>query len=223
MYSLRKDELFIINAYKDFQIGFSILNNVPKFLPLTNTPIDYMHLICLGVVKKIILFWMKGPFSVRLNTRSINKISHMLILFRNTTPNNFVRRPRSIKDVKQWKTIEFRNFLLYTGPIVLRYILKEDIYIYFLTLHAAITILIRPNLCQKELINFAEALIDHFVASFEILYGKQYVSHNVHNLLHICSDIRTYGPLDNFSAFRFENYMHLLKDGYENTKNHCNN
>lgn len=33
----------------------------------------------------------------------------------------------------------------------------------------------------------------------------------MHNLLHICSDVRTYGPLDNFSAFRFENYMTFIK------------
>lgn len=113
--------------------------------------------------------------------------------------------------VNQWKAVEFRNFLLYTGPIVLKYVLKQDIYIHFLTLHTAVTILIRQNLCQTELINFAEALLDHFVKSFEILYGKQYVSHNVHNLLHICSDVRTFGPLDNFSAFRFENYMSFIK------------
>lgn len=159
-----------------------------------------MHLICLGVVKKMIILWMKGPFFVRLNTRSINKISHILIEFRNTTPNNFARKPRSIKEVKYWKAVEFRNFLLYTGPIVLKYILQQDIYIHFLTLHVAITILIRKNL-PKKLINFAEALLNHFVKSFEILYGKQYVSHNVHNLLHICSDVRIYGSLDNFSAF----------------------
>lgn len=47
--------------------------------------------------------------------------------------------------------------------------------------------------------------------SFEILYGKQYMSHNIHNLLHLCSDVKTYGSLDNFSAFRFENYMTSIK------------
>jgi len=146
----------------------------------------------------------------------------MLIEFRNTTPNDFVRQPRSTKDIKHWKAVEFRNFLLYTGPIVLRYVLKRDIYIHFLTLHVAITILIRQNIYQKELINFAKALY-HFVNSFEILYGKQYVSHNIHNLLHICSDVRTYGALDNFSAFRFKNCMSFIKKKYENTKNHYSN
>lgn len=52
LYPLRTDELFTINAYKDFQMGYSILNTIPGFLPISGTPLDYMHLICLGVVKK---------------------------------------------------------------------------------------------------------------------------------------------------------------------------
>lgn len=94
---------------------------------------------------------------------------------------------------------------------MLRYILKREIYIYFLTLHVDVIILIRQNSCQEELINFAEALSDYFVKSFEILYDKQYVSYNVHNLFHICSDVRTYGSLDDISVFRFENYMSFIK------------
>lgn len=83
--SLRTDELFAVNVYKNFQISFSILNNVPEFLPISNTPLDYMHLICLGVVKKLLLLWIKGPLSIRLSRRLINRISHLLILFRCTT------------------------------------------------------------------------------------------------------------------------------------------
>lgn len=52
LHPLRTDELFTMNAYKNFQISYSILNNIPGFLPISNTPLDYMHLVCLGVVKK---------------------------------------------------------------------------------------------------------------------------------------------------------------------------
>lgn len=93
----------------------------------------------------------------------------------------------------------------------MQYILKQDMYYHFLTLHVAVTILTRSNFCQEEFINYAENLLHHFVISFEILYGKEYVSHNVHNLVHLCSDVRTFDPLDNFSAFRFENYMTFIK------------
>ena len=122
---LRTNELFAANAYKNFQKGYSILNNIPRFLPISHTPLDYIHLLCLEVTKKIILLWMKGPLSVRINSRSINKISHLLILLRNSMPNDFVRRPRFLIDIKLWKAVEFRNFILYTGQVVLKHILKK--------------------------------------------------------------------------------------------------
>lgn len=208
---LRTDQLFAANSYENFQTGYSILNEVPKFLLISHTPLDYMHLVCLGVVKKMILLWIKGPFTVRLSSRLITKLSYLLNLLRTSTPNDFVRKPRSLRDVKMWKAVEFRNFLLYTGPVVLRHILKRNIYNHFISLHVAITILASPSLCQDPFINYAEALLNNFVVSFEILYGKEYISHNVHNLLHLCSDVRIFGPLDNFSAFRFENFMTSVK------------
>ena len=73
------------------------------------------------------------------------------------------------------------------------------------------TIITCPNLCHGSFVNFAEALLNNFVTSFEVLYGTEYISHNVHNLLHLCSDVRKFGPVDNFSAFRFENFMISIK------------
>lgn len=46
---------------------------------------------------------------------------------------------------------------------------------------------------------------------FGSLYGNEFVNHNVHNLIHLVSDVKTFGPLDKFSAFLFENYMHTIK------------
>jgi len=112
--------MFSVNAYKNFQVCNSILNNIPGFLPISKTPLYYMHLVCLRVVKKMILLWIKGPLRVHLNRKTINKISHLLLLNRSCTPKEFVRKPRSIIDVKYWKAVEFRNFLLYIGPVILR-------------------------------------------------------------------------------------------------------
>ena len=33
----------------------------------------------------------------------------------------------------------------------------------------------------------------------------------MHNLLHLCDDYETFGPLDDCSAFRFENHMQQIK------------
>lgn len=43
------------------------------------------------------------------------------------------------------------------------------------------------------------------------LYGAENVSHNIHGLIHLVDDVRKFGPVDNFSAFKFENYLQILK------------
>lgn len=58
---------------------------------------------------------------------------------------------------------------------------------------------------------YAEKLLNHFVVSFQILYGVHHMSHNVHGLLHLAADVKLHGPLDYFSAFKFENHMKQLK------------
>ncbi|KAF0760883.1 DUF4806 domain-containing protein [Aphis craccivora] len=54
-----------------------------------------------------------------------------------------------------------------------------------------------PN-CS-HLISIAHELLDTFVKQFEILYGRPFMSHNVHDLLHIkntlCSGLHSKGPL----------------------------
>lgn len=59
-------------------------------------------------------------------------------------------------------------------------------------------------------INYAQLLLEHFVESFSILYNYL-VSHNVHGLIHITEDVRHFESIENFSAFKFENFMHFIK------------
>ncbi|KAJ8947768.1 hypothetical protein NQ314_008552 [Rhamnusium bicolor] len=80
----------------------------------------------------------------------------------------------------------------------------------FMALHVASTIFLNPNLDPGE-INYAESLMIYVVKTFSVLYGKENISHNVHNLLHLGNDVKIFGNLDKFSAFQFENYMQFLK------------
>lgn len=120
-------------------------------------------------------------------------------------PLEFNRKPRSLNELKRWKATEFRQFLLYTGILVLKRNVTHDRYINFLTFHVALTILS----CSKyfHLIDYASELLKYFVESFKKLYGAQNMSHNVHNLLHLVDDVKNHGPIDQFSAFPFENFL----------------
>jgi len=173
-------------------------------------PLDYMHLICLGVVKKLLMFWTYGKPSTKLSYNQTSNNSKSLLNLACNIRTEFNRKPRDLNEVKRWKATEFRQFLFYTGPVCLKSIISHDRYINFLSLHIATSILCN-SINYKKYINYAKSLMQYFVKTFIISYGKDQVSHNVHNLSHICNDVEKFGALDQFSAFAFENYLQSLK------------
>lgn len=88
--------------------------------------------------------------------------------------------------------------------------LQKQYFLHFLSLHCAIRILICDDLINKY-IDYAQQLLIFFVQEFGNLYGEEYVSHNIHNLIHLTLDVKKFGSLDKFSCFPFENYMHKIK------------
>ncbi|KYM99960.1 hypothetical protein ALC62_09283 [Cyphomyrmex costatus] len=206
----RTDESFRNLIQEEYHVGRSILLNIQNFDIVSQIPLDYMHLICIGVVKKLISLWITGPLKIRcLSSSKIKNVSKSLLNMRHFIPKEFARRPREIQDFSQWKATELRQFLLYTGPVILKKELNSNILSNFLTLHVAVRIL-----CQKstvEYIEYADKLLKHFVECFIKIYGPEFASHNIHGLLHISDCVKQFGPLDTFSAFPFENFMKELK------------
>jgi len=174
-------------------------------------PLEYMHLVCLGVVRKLIKLWVTGDYKVfRLQSSQVQSISNNLENCKKYISSEFARDPRPFNEVDRWKATELRQFVLYTGPVVLKSVLDKKHYNLFLKLHVAITILVNNRLCisQNE---FAATLLKSFVQKFGLLYGEKHMSYNVHGLIHLSEDCLKFGALDNFSAFKFENNLQFLK------------
>lgn len=169
-----------------------------------------MHLVLLGIVKRLIGFWIKGNQQVCLFKEDIDMINEKLKLIYESTPYEFSRKQRRITEYKRWKAVELRTFLLYYGPWLIKSFLKEQYFVHFLSLHCAIRILICDELIEKY-IDYAHAFLIYFAREFGNLYGNEYVNHNVHNLIHLTLDVKKFGSLDKFSCFPFENYMHKIK------------
>jgi len=179
-------------------------------------PLDYMHLICLGVVKRMLTRWKGSERSeriVKLSSGQILNISEQLIKLRQCIPSDFVRRPRSLLEVERWKATEFRTFLLYTGPVVLKSVLSPPLYKHFLTLSVSLSILLRDDVTENEpLVDYAGRLLHHFVENCRCLYGDTFVVYNVHSLLHLVDDVKYFGiSLNQLNAFPYENYLQSLK------------
>lgn len=209
-FPLRTNNDFRLKLQTDHHTGTSILESIPTIDMVEDFPSDPMHLLYLGIVKKLIVnLWCFGTPRSKLSFNEMCEISKMLEIQKVNIPCEINRKTRSLVECKRWKATEFRTFLLYTGPVVLKSVLNYDKYINFLTLHVAVTILSNSKhmSCYS---NYAKSLLEYFVKTFIILYGKENASNNIHNLLHLHDDIIKFGTLQEFSAFPFENYLQSI-------------
>ncbi|XP_058826044.1 uncharacterized protein LOC131685986 isoform X1 [Topomyia yanbarensis] len=207
---LRTDEDFLeITDPHHHSSRLSPLATVAKCI--SNVSIDYMHNVLLGVFKYILLFWVdtkNKPYS--LSDRQKHEINRRISLIKTQLPYEFSRRPRPLEEIKKYKATEFRLLLLYTGPLLFMQVVEHRFYVHFLLLHAAIRILCHPTDCINKNA-LATDYLNRFVEDYKMLYGTGYVVYNIHLLSHLAQECLIYRePLDNFSAFPFEEYLHKI-------------
>lgn len=207
---LRTNEGFVDQVDVAHHTGISPLVEI-NFPMVTGFVLDYMHLICMGIVKKLLLVWKAGTkksLVFKLSRRIVDEISTRLLSFRKYMPKEFGRKPRSLYELQHWKATEFRTFLLYTGPLALKGVLDSEKYNHFMLLSVAIRILLTNNSGWHD---YADSLLRIFVSQTKEIYSEDFLIYNVHNLIHITDDARKFGSLNGISAFAMENYMQKLK------------
>ncbi len=177
-------------------------------------PLDGMHVVYLGAVRKLLRSWVIGKYKrgVKLSSLLQAIFSRFLEFLAQFITVDFSRKSRSLTELCYFKATEFRLFCLYLGPIVLREILSEELYSHFLLLHVAIKLLSDKVHCKvHEVVEYCKDLLYFFVRDSTVLYGKRFISFNVHSLIHIPDDVKKYGSLDSYSALRFENHLGKMK------------
>lgn len=219
--SPRTDEQFNEMAYSpDHQLRRSPLIDI-GFPCITSFVLDYMHLVCLGVVRRILTYLKKGPRICKLSVQLLNRISDNLIMLNGQLPSEFARQPRTLDELERWKATEFRQFLLYTGPIVLKGIVSENLYDHFLTITVAMSFLLDNHKDKRnKYLAYSRQLLDYFVGNCHTIYGSTFNVYNVHNLTHLCDDVEHFQcSLNDISAFPFENRLHFIKKLVRNAHN----
>lgn len=208
------------SAYKEHKVGDSPFLRIEGLDFTTQFPRDPMHLLYLGIMKKLINIWVKDRSAsnkkAKLSGLQLRNLSDKLDLMQGFIPTIFSRRPRPLKELDRWKASEFRQFLLYTGPILLKDLVNGEVYQHFLLLHCAIRILCATS--DANATKTADSLLQQFVVDSIPLYGEKFSVFNVHNLLHLSTDCNRFGHLETFSAFPFENFLFKLKNCVHNAK-----
>ena len=138
-----------------------------------------MYLVSLGVMKRVLLFMKEGPIqsAARLSQKQVKEISFKRENVTGTLPSEFACQPRSLEELKRWKATEFRQFLLYTGPVLLKGVINDNIYIHFLAFSVAISIFLNKDKIKDPTnISYAKDLLIFFVQKAPEFYGKKFFS-----------------------------------------------
>ncbi|KAK0133110.1 hypothetical protein N1851_031514 [Merluccius polli] len=205
----RTDESFRQQRQSEHHRGSTPFVNLPIDM-IRSFPVDYMHQACLGVMKRLLVCWCRGQKGWRMSATQIDEVSRRLIALKHFIPSTFARKPRGLQELERWKATEFRQFMLYTGKIVLKGILKDDFYKHFMSFSVAMCILVSPRLVEQYS-QYAADLMKFFVERGRELYEQQFLVYNTHSMLHLAEDAVSFHGLDKCSAFKFENYLQSVK------------
>lgn len=169
----RTHESFIKKHQEEYHVGdvISILIDIPGINIINSFSLNYLHMVCIGVIKKLITLWLKGPLHCYLN-RTKYKFLNVNLLAQNLFITcDFQRKPRGVYEVFRWKATEFRTFLLHLGPVVLKNIIDKKIYSHFLCLNISTSILILSKENSRSIfLNFSNDLLKYFVKQFASIY-----------------------------------------------------
>lgn len=208
---LRTDVAFNEMTNKEHHVGVSPLSQLSIGM-VTQFPHDPMHLVYLGVVKRLIWSWVKGPVAnkCRIGSNACSQISASLLSCHAYVPREFARKCRSLAEFERWKATELRQFLLYSGIVALKGKVSDIFYSHFLLFFVAIFCM-SSSLHHPTHCDYADILLRLFVQDWSKLYGQDMVVYNVHGLIHLATESKKFGLLDSFSAFPFESFLGRLK------------
>ena len=199
--------------------GRSLLLQQPSFNMITDVTCEYMHLVCLGVVKRLVsLTFTVGENRERVTKRKLsppylynNLIKDIQVV------REFGRRCINL-DFGVMKAAEFRNIVLFFFPIVLKCI--EDDYSTEKQMWLHLVYMIRscviPN---EEFINVKHddiaSACEKFYMLYEELFGQNNCSYSIHMTPSHLLLIRGDEPLTYRSAFQFENFFSEIRNLFQ--------
>jgi hypothetical protein len=90
--------------------NISLITEVLNIDIVNDFPLNYMHLVCLGMTKKLILLWLdhfkNSLLSVRLQNIKVQNISSHLLSLKPNMTYDFSITPRSLTEILRWKAVE---------------------------------------------------------------------------------------------------------------------
>ena len=198
-------------------IGRSVLFDLPSFNYVSDAPVEYLHLVCIGITKRCVELTFKvGEARPRITKRKLSLPSSFNVQIHNVKVfREFNRRIRKL-DFAVYKAQEFRNLVIFFFPLILNCIeptAKERHMWLFLSY------MIKACVIPKE--EFSLALLPvidkctkMFYSLYQQLFGVKNCTYSIHVGGSHLIDMRYHGPLTCTSAFPFESFYGEIRNSF---------
>lgn len=191
--------------------GVSILSLIVGKFFVESMGLDTMHSVFSGIGKKLIELWFDKIHKDKKFSlfKFLSVVDKYLAQIKN--PNFCTRRPRPFTGhLSFFTTSEIKNWVLYFSIPILQQIMEREYFEHYFFLVEAMFLLHQDSISQDDLLK-ADCLLHKFVSAFELLYGLQFMSFNVHSLLHLPLVTEKLGPLSQLNCFPLEKLNGRLK------------
>ena len=197
--------------------GRSIFLDLPNFNYVFDIPTDYLHCMCLGVIKKLVeLTFDVGESRIRVTDRRLSKAADFNALMSEIkTAREFSRRARDL-DFAVYKGAEFRNMALFYFPLVIECIEEEAgerklwLYIAFMARSCTVPDIEYENINDQDIENCCHK----FYKLYERLFGKINCTYNTHVVCGHLPQMRVSGPITETSTFSFESFYGEMRHSF---------
>ena len=195
----------------------SHLFDIPNFNFTYDSPAEYLHSGCLGVIKRLIqLTFAVGERRPRITKRKLSSpqlFDRLMLSIK--MHREFSRRARKL-DFSVLKGAELRNICIFYFPLVIECIEPEqkERNLWLNLAYMMRACLIPTEEFQQINVDVVITCCDIFYELFEALFGKKNCTINLHVFCSHLMEIRTHGPMTETSAFKFEHFYGELRRSF---------
>lgn len=198
-------------------MGRSLFLDIPYFRYVEDIPTEYLHSVCIGVVKRTVeLTFNVGDNRQRNTNRKLSSVDSFNKLMCDVqVVRECSRRARAL-DFSVMKGQEFRNIVLIMFPIVIQCIepqAKERRL--WLLLAYMIRVCVLPSneydALNPDVVKYCGY---HFYKLYEHLFHARNCSYNTHVVSCHLDMMRIHGPLTFTSAFVFESFYGEMRHSF---------
>ena len=196
-------------------MGRSLLMDLPEFNFTYDSPAEYMHSGCIGVIKRLVeITFSVGVKRPKFTTRKMSSVENFnkFMLVTKVT-REFPRRARRL-DPGVFKALEYRNLVLFFFPFVLKCIEPKEIELWLNLVYMLRSSVIPSVEYSKININQVNECCSAFYKLYEEIFGPQNCTYSFHVFVSHLLEIRTHGPLTETSAFKFESFYGEIRRSF---------